>query len=98
MPEVKNGDSTFPGRIYYLKNLSADKDLQIKASGSELIRFGGSLEAKKTINLFPGRYVVLIASNGTGNTTWDLNLLEVLGYNFPPLFLALFETQFTQGK
>lgn len=77
LPTVKNEDATFPGRIYYIKNLSSDKDLQIKTSGSELIRFGGSLEAKKTINLFPGRYVALIANNSTGNATWDLNILAI---------------------
>lgn len=77
LPEVKNGDSTFPGRIYYIKNLTSDKDLQIKTSGSELIRFGGSLEAKQSISLFPGRYVALIANNSSGNATWDLNILAI---------------------
>lgn len=74
LPKVKNGSIDFTGRIYYIKNLSQNKTLQIKAADSESIRFGGALDAKASIDLLPGRFVAIMANNSTGQSTWDLNI------------------------
>lgn len=75
LPEVKKGNYSFAGRMYYIKNLTKDKNLIVMAYPGQLIRFGGSTTDSNYVTLAPGRYIAIVANNYLGNISWDINML-----------------------
>jgi hypothetical protein len=74
LPKAISGPGNFKGRIYGIKNISAQGDLTVfpDASNSEKIDAAGDVDY---IVVPPGYYAELISKGTTTGTTWELSML-----------------------
>lgn len=76
LPSVGNGNTSFSGRLYKIKNISAS-NLTLQPSNSNFIR-STDLTGITTYTIPPGNYVEIVNNSNTsatGTPTWDLTFI-----------------------